>query len=160
MVQLVSGTDYFDSSALVKRYFAGAGSGWVQKRCNDFALTIVTADISRVGIAAAFASKFRGGFITEAEYREAHAKLDTDAQRRFQLLPITSQRIDEAIALTAAHRLRGYDAVHLACVLYLNQALLDSNLPSLTLVASDSDLLQAAQAEGLNTENPNRYPQN
>jgi predicted nucleic acid-binding protein len=157
MVQPVSGTDYFDSSALVKRYLAEAGSAWVQKRCNDSARTIVTADISRVEIAAAFSGKLRGGFITQIEYREALAKLQADAQKRLQLLAITSQRIDEAIALTAAHRLRGYDAVHLACVLYLNQALLDSNLPPLTFIAADSDLLTAAKAEGLNTENPNHY---
>jgi predicted nucleic acid-binding protein len=159
MVQPVSGTDYFDSSALVKRYFAEIGSAWVQKRCNDSARTTVTADISRVEIAAAFAGKYRGGFITRLEYRKAHAKLRTDVLKRFQLLPITSERIDEAIALTGSHRLRGYDAVHLACVLYANQTLIDSNLPSLVVFAADSDLLKAAEAEGLNTENPNRYPQ-
>jgi hypothetical protein len=31
-------------------------------------------------------------------------------------------------------------------------------LPPLTFVSADEDLLEAAQAEGLPTENPNLYP--
>lgn len=38
-----------------------------------------------------------------------------------------------------------------------NKPLLDSGLPSLTFVAADDDLLAAAEAEGLPTENPNHY---
>lgn len=158
MDQEISITDYFDSSALVKRYLAETGSVWVQARCNDLARTIVTAELSRVEIAAAFASKLRGQFIDRAEYQSIRAKLATDAQRRHQLIPITSQRVDEAIELTARHKLRGYDAVHLACALYLNRLLLDDGLPPLTLVAADDDLLKAAQAEGLAIENPNDHP--
>ena len=66
--------------------------------------------------------------------------------------------MDEAIELTAHHRLRGYDAVHLACALHLNRELLANELPPLTFVAADDDLLKAAQDEGLETENPNLYP--
>ncbi len=155
---MVGGTDYFDSSALVKRYMTETGSAWVQARCDDSAWTIATVEISRVEIAAAFASKLRGKFVTRTEYQKARVKLAADAQKRYQLLPVTPQRVDEAIELTVRHRLRGYDAVHLACALYLNGVLLDNNLPPLTLVAADSDLLKAAQAEGLAIENPNLLP--
>lgn len=158
MGQMVSSTDYFDSSALVKRYLAETGSAWVQARCNDPARTITTVDLSRVEVAAAFAGKLRGECITQAEYQEVQAKLAADAQKRYQLIPVTPQRVDEAIELTARRRLRGYDAVHLACALHLNRALLDDNLTPLTLVAADNNLLKAAQAEGLKTENPNLHP--
>ena len=158
MGQVVNSIDYFDSSALVKRYLAEMGSTWVQARCNDPARVITTVDLSRVEVAAAFAAKLRGKFITQAEYQEALTKLAADAQKRYHLIPVTSQRVDEAIELTARHKLRGYDAVHLACALHLNQALLEDDLPPLTLVAADDDLLKAAQTEGLETENPNHYP--
>jgi predicted O-methyltransferase YrrM len=69
-------------------------------------------DLSRVEVAAAFASKLRGKFITQAEYQESRARLAADARKRYQLIPVVSQRVDEAIELTACHRLRGYDAVH------------------------------------------------
>jgi len=155
---MVTSIDYFDSSALVKRYLAEMGSAWVQARCNDPARTIATVDLSRVEVAAAFAAKLRGNFITQAEYQEARTKLAADAQKRYHLIPVTPQRVDEAIELTARHRLRGYDAVHLACALHLNRALLEDDLPPLILIAADEDLLKAAQAEGLETENPNHYP--
>lgn len=157
MGQVVSSIDYFDSSALVKRYLAETGSAWVQARCNDPARTIATVDLSRIEVAAAFAAKLRGKFITQTEYQEALTKLAADAQKRYHLIPVTPQRVDEAIELTARHRLRGYDAVHLACALHLNRALLEDDLPLLTFVAADDDLLKAAQAEGLETENPNHY---
>ncbi len=155
---MVSSIDYFDSSALVKRYMAETGSAWVQARCNDPVRTIATVDLSRIEVAAAFAAKLRGKFITQTEYQEARTKLVADAQKRYFLIPVTTQRVDEAIELTARHKLRGYDAVHLACALYLNRALLEDDLSPLTLVAADDDLLKAAQTEGLETENPNRHP--
>jgi hypothetical protein len=62
--QTVSSIDYFDSSALVKWYMAETGSAWVQARCNDPVRTIATVDLSRIEVAAAFAAKFRGEFIT------------------------------------------------------------------------------------------------
>ena len=158
MGQVVSGTDYFDSSALVKRYLAETGSAWVQARCNDPARTIATVDLGRVEVAAAFAAKLRGKFITPVEYQAVRSRLAADARKRYQVIPVTSQRVDEAIELTARHKLRGYDAVHLAGALHLNRALLDANLPPLTFVAADNDLLKAAQGEGLATENPNLHP--
>ena len=36
--------------------------------------------------------------------------------------------------------------------------LVDRQLPAITLVAADDDLLEAAQAEGLQTQNPNLHP--
>ena len=151
-------TNYFDSSALVKRYLAEVGSAWVQTRCNDPTQIIALADIGRVEIAAAFASKLRSQTIVQADYQRARSKLTADVQQKYQLLPVASQRIDEAIDLTARHKLRGYDAVHLACALYLNQVLLSNGLTPLIFVSADIDLLQAAQAEGLVIENPNSYP--
>jgi predicted nucleic acid-binding protein len=155
---MVSSIDYLDSSALVKRYMAETGSAWIQARCNDPVRTIATVDLSRIEVAAAFAAKLRGKFITQTEYQEARTKLVADAQKRYFLIPATTQRVDEAIELTARHKLRGYDAVHLACALYLNRALLEDDLSPLTLVAADDDLLKAAQTEGLETENPNHHP--
>jgi predicted nucleic acid-binding protein len=100
----------------------------------------------------------RGQFITQTEYQSLRTKLATDTQQQYQLISLASQHVDEAIELTARHKLRGYDAVHLACALYLNRLLLDSNLPPLTFIASDQDLLQAAQAEGLAVDDPSDYP--
>ncbi len=51
----------------------------------------------------------------------------------------------------------GYDAVQLAMALIANEALTAAGLSRFTFVAADDDLLAAADAEGLLTNNPNLY---
>jgi len=150
-------TSYLDSSALVKRYLAEVGTPWVQTWCGDSAQTVAVAEIGLVEIAAAFAGKLRGTHITPAQYDGARADLTTDAQVEYALVTVNREVVDEAIELTARHRLRGYDAVHLACALTLNRALVACHLLPLTLISADDDLLKAAAAEGLLTDNPNLH---
>ena len=149
---------YFDSSALVKRYVAEVGTTWVQTWCDDPNQIVGVAEIGLVEIAAAFAGKLRGGFITQTAYDGARADLEADARDEYVLVAVDRSIVDEAIELTARHPLRGYDAVHLACALRLNQALATQRLPSLIFICADNDLLAAATAEGLATEDPNNYP--
>ena len=151
-------TAYFDSSALVKRYITETGTTWVQAWCNDANQTVAVAEIGLVEIAAAFAAKLRGEFITQAAYRNARTDLATDARDEYVLITVNRLLVDEAIELTAQHRLRGYDAVHLACALHLHRALTAHNRDPLTFICADDDLLTAAVAEGLATDNPNRHP--
>ena len=66
--------------------------------------------------------------------------------------------VDSAIQLTRRQKLRGYDAIHLACALTLHKPLIDHGLPPLTFIAADDNLLAAAQSEGLTTANPNDHP--
>lgn len=150
-------TAYFDSSALVKRYLDEPGTAWVQAWCSDPGQTVAVAEIGLVEIAAAFASKLRGGFITQEEYHNARDDLVADARDEYVLVTINRLVVDEAIELTGRRRLRGYDAVHLACALHLNRALIAHDLAPLTFVSADDDLLTAAAAEGLFTDNPNRH---
>lgn len=149
---------YLDASALVKRYFVETGSAWVESLCaNEVSHAIAIAHFGLVETAAAFAAKRRGQFITPAEHEAALADLLRDADRRYRLVKVAPLTIDEAIQLTRRRKLRGYDAIHLACALALNRPLVDSGLPSLTFVAADDDLLAAAAAEGLPVDNPNRH---
>ncbi len=149
---------YFDSSALVKRYAAERGSAWVQALCDDRFHAPVIAHIGLVEIAAALSSKRRGGFLSAAQYDRLLAELVQDARSRYALVRVSAPVIDQAMQLTRRHRLRGYDAVHLACALAVNRILRDQDLPPLIFIAADHDLLIAAQAEGLAVDNPNDHP--
>lgn len=151
-------TAYFDSSALVKRYLVETGTAWVQNWCADPNRTVAIAEIGLVEIAAAFAGKLRGGFISSKAYQDARTDLTTDAQDEYVLVSIDRLIVTDAIELTARHRLRGYDAIHLACALRLNQALIAHQLPALAFISADADLLAAATAENLATDNPNQHP--
>lgn len=115
------------------------------------------ADIGRAEGAAAFASKLRGPVISPTQYQTILNDFNADAQSRYQIIAVTSQRIDEAVQLTTRHKLRGYDAVHLACALHLSQIMTTNGFATLLFVSADHELLRAAQAEGLDADDPNKY---
>jgi predicted nucleic acid-binding protein len=150
---------YFDSSALVKRYLTETGSNRVLALANQSAgHTLIIAGITRVEVAAAFAARHRvSGGISRRECNDALGLLLQHCNSEYHLAPLTPTIISRAVDLTQNHRLRGYDAVQLATALSTNEALLAAGLSGLTFVAADNDLLAAAQAEGLPTENPNDY---
>jgi predicted nucleic acid-binding protein len=116
------------------------------------------AHIGLVEIAAALSGKLRGGHLASTQYEQLLAELMLDAQSKYVLVRVTESIVDEAVELTRQHRLRGYDAVHLACALSVNRVLLGRHQSPLTLVAADDDLLAAAQGSGLATQNPSAHP--
>jgi hypothetical protein len=63
---------------------------------------------------------------------------------------------DQAVELIGRCRLRAYDAIQVATAVVINQT--QSGLPPLSFVSADDELLLAARAEGLATENPNLHP--
>jgi hypothetical protein len=153
-------SDFFlDTSAIVKRYSPEAGSGWIKAITDTIAGHDITlAEITLAEVAAAFAAKARApGGITIEERDQALADFLRDCDEHYDLLSISREVIDLAVSLTQRHKLRGYDAVQLAGALIVNTELLAEGLPSLTFVSADEDLLDAADAEGLPTENPNLY---
>ncbi len=151
-------TYYLDASAVVKRYVSEMGSAWVQALCSNEENTLIMAEITLAEVASAFARATRGGRIS-AEERLSYLDLFIgDCAERYRLVATERTIIDRAVDLTQSHYLRGYDAVHLATALAMNAELLQRQLLPLTFVAADGDLLDAAGAEGLPTENPNLHP--
>ena len=149
---------YFDTSALVKRYVAETGSTWVAAMCHPSAgNTVATARIAKAEAAAAFASKHRGGGLSQTHYAESLRDLDYDFAHQYLLVNVDQPLVDLAVDLTKRQKLRGYDAVQLAAALTLNNVLAQAQLPPLTFVAADNDLLDAAQGEGLITDNPSLH---
>jgi predicted nucleic acid-binding protein len=121
--------------------------------------TILLAEISLAEVAAALAAKHRAPRgISAIERDEALARFLQDCAQFLAVLRGDRAIIDIAVDLTQQYRLRGYDAVQLATALATNRDLLAGGRPGLVLVASDNDLLQAAQAEGLATDNPLAHP--
>ena len=151
---------YLDSSAVVKRYCSELGSAWV-KAITDVRAghTIMFSEITLAEVAAAFAAKSRAPQDPSVRWRDlALKRLLTESADQYQLLRVQREIIDMAVKLTQRQKLRGCDAIHLAAALAGNEELLSKSLPPLTFVAADEDLLKAAEAEALPTENPNLYP--
>jgi predicted nucleic acid-binding protein len=154
----MSSTCYLETSALVKRYAVETGTAWVRALCDHPDHVIAVALFGLAEVAAAVNGKRRGGVIDQAASDAILDDLKADAASQYSLLDVDQFVVDEAIELTGRHRLRGYDAIHLACALRLNRALIGLQLPPLALVSADADLLHAAQAEGLPVEDPNLHP--
>ncbi len=151
---------YLDSSALVKRYLPETGTSWVRVLADPSGRhTIVSSEVSQVEAAAALAARQRApGGITLEERDEAVDLLAEHCAAEYRLVAVGPNILARAVSLTQSHRLRGYDAVQLATALAANETLLASELPALTFVAADEDLVAAAQAEGLSSDDPNRHP--
>ena len=152
-------TYYADSSVLVKRYVNETGSAWVQALCEPSAGHVIAlAHIGLVKIAAALARKTRQGDLPASICDGLLRDLQRDSRDQYWLIDVDQDIVVRAMALTRQHRLRGYDAVHLAGALFLRDALLGQNLSTPIVLTADRDLLAAAQAEGLLTDDPNEHP--
>lgn len=138
-------TYYLDSSALVKRYVSEVGSGWVQALCDSRSGHVMAlAHIGLVEVAAALGVKHRQGFLPESVLDGLLRDLQRDSFNQYWLIDVDQQMVLQAMTLTRRQKLRGYDAVHLACALFLQETLTSQALPPPIFLSADRDLLSAA----------------
>jgi len=117
-----------------------------------------------------FTVRLAGPEMIAALYRKVHTRelsrsiaarlaqdFKTDWKRRYRILEIDAEISNRAMELAEKHGLRGYDAVHLAAAQLLHESRRAAHLPDMIFLAADDDLLQAANTEGLRTDNPNHY---
>jgi predicted nucleic acid-binding protein len=150
----------FDTSALVKRYHTEPGSNWIRElfeaRSDDIpphSDFIYLAEITIAETAAAFAILTRTNRIHLQVRDRMYRRLLKDVLSDYHMIHVTRAHIDAAADLTQRHPLKGYDAVQLAVAIDVNQRLKQS-VAALIFVSADGVLLQAAQSEGLTTDNP------
>lgn len=149
---------YLDTSALLKRYVLEAGSRWLIAQCTpNTGNTLATALITKAEMMAALAARYRQGGFSQHVYQSAEQDIQHDFAHEYMLIAIDLPLIDLAGVLAKQHTLRGYDAVQLAAAVTLNQVLSGSNLPGLTMLSADTNLLPAAQNQGLLVDNPNLH---
>jgi predicted nucleic acid-binding protein len=150
---------FFDSSGLVKRYIAEAGSGWIQS-LNDAAAghSRVVAQITGPEMIAAVTRRERRGDTTSAEAAAAVLEIEADFAGDYVLLEVSLARIQEAMRLARKHGLRGYDSVQLAAALYLRDQCRALNQTDPILITADKELLAAGIAEGMIVDDPNMHP--
>jgi hypothetical protein len=147
---------YLDSSALVKRYVTETGSAWVRDLCQNGENAVFISELALVEVGSALARRSQRKEISDAQRQEYLDVFVHDCAESYHLIPAGLPTIERGLKLTQQHFLRGYDAVQLACALTANDVLTAAELPPLTFVSADGDLLDAAVVEGLDTANPNR----
>jgi predicted nucleic acid-binding protein len=149
---------YLDSSALVKRYLWEPGSRWLrvlleQPGQDSFA----SIGLIAVEVICALTRAERDGRIGRAKRDKVSKLFLAEAEDLFDTTPVSANILQNANELALRHPLRAYDAVHLATALQLAERLMWSGLPAPIFVSADANLLAAARAEGLATEDPNEH---
>jgi uncharacterized protein len=154
---------YFDSSAWVKAYITETGTPWVTTVFNAGVsrgqplYQISSASIALVEVAAAIGRHERAGKISASNKQELFRRLVSDGENRASQLNLSNDILYLAAELTQRRPLRGFDAIHLATALVLNQRCITAELPPLIFVSADISLCACAAAEGLAVDNPNDH---
>ena len=136
-------TLYLDTSALVKLYVAEEGSPLVHQVVAN-APSVATSAIAYVEARAAFARRRRDGSLPLQEYRRILRDLDAD-WGHYLRIDVTEPLIRQAAELAERHRLRAYDAIHLASAYVVKEQLLEQVL----FASWDKTLEAAARRHGL-----------
>ena len=110
---------YFDTSSLVKLYVEEDESDSVKVLLDSAS----HAAISIVGYAearAAFARRYREKSILEKDYHSLIGSFDND-WGNYLIIQVSHELVKLAGELIEKHELRGFDALHLASAIILNQ---------------------------------------
>lgn len=149
---------FLDTSALVKRYAAETGTTWVTGLIAPSAGNLIlVARITGVETVAAIARKRKGNRLSPKDAATALATARQEFGGLFLIVEVTVGLLTAAADLAEKHALRGYDAVQLAAAMEASAERQRLNLPPLTLLTADKELLGAAAAEGLMVDDPNNH---
>jgi len=138
---------FLDTSAIVKHYRAERGSQRVDALFTDSEILLTISDLTIVELASAFVRLRRMSQIEEDAFNAALARFTLDTKEKLTVARISGETIHSARDLVLKHDLRTLDALQLASVLSIRS-------DSTTFVSADTNLLQAAQSNGLQTLNP------
>ena len=134
---------YLDASALVKRYVAEVGSTDVRHLIAQ-AEIVGSSLVSRAEVAAALGKAVRLKVLTRDEAAGALRVFRSQWADLIRVQP-TETIAARADGLAWEHRLRGYDAMHLATALFWQDTLGEA----VTLATFDRPLWQATQDTGM-----------
>lgn len=134
---------YLDTSALVKLYVDEDGAPAV-RAASAGAEVITTSALAYVEARSAFARRRYEGALTPGEYRRVARDLDDDWPR-YLTIQVVETLIREAARFAENHRLRAYDAIHLASATSVRREIGGS----VTFACWDGALERAARREGL-----------
>ncbi|MCS6919529.1 MAG: type II toxin-antitoxin system VapC family toxin [Fimbriimonadales bacterium] len=149
---------YLDASALVKLYVQEVGSLWIRQLTVSLPPSqLYLSRVAKVEFVSALTRKLRTGEIDANDHQLAFNDFTQDWTHRYTQLEVSEVVLDRAIALVIRCGLRGYDAVHLASALIVNDTLLSLGEQGITFLSADNALLQCAQQEGLRVDNPLNY---
>ena len=151
---------YLDSSVLVKRYFAEAGSDALRERLLRGDM-VYTSALSYAEVLAVMGRKFRQGVISDHEFESLYNRMSRDWRLLWNILELDTRTMDGVRDLVKQFGVKGADAVHLSAALWLgNQTSLAPEFvedePGLEFGVSDKTLARIASQCGLEIFDPEK----
>lgn len=149
-------TAYFvDTSALAKRYISETGSTWTRNWLHiNTGNVILVSELVRVEMFSLLHRYQRTGTFSVATIGRMKSAFLQHLQSEYSIVTLDGLLIVEAADLTVRHPLHALDSVQLASGIRAARSM----TAHLTFVTADTNLLAAASAEGLATDNPNQHP--
>jgi predicted nucleic acid-binding protein len=140
---------FFDTSALVKRYYEEAGSETVDELVEAEGNEVVITSLSVVETASALRRKQNRGEITSRDVDRLLGAFFEEALDEFVVLPVDESFSGTALDLVLEADLRTLDSLQLAAALSISS---DTSGP--VFVCANRDLVDVAARRGLETQNP------
>ncbi len=149
---------YLDTSAAIKLYVTESGTMWLRELLMaNSEVEVVSSQLLQVELWSGFTRRLRDGSVSLADYTRMQDWFVTHRQTLYQIVSIQAEIVQLACELIERQPLRGYDSVHLATALTVNQRLIENEQAPLIFLSADNRLNAAAQAEGLAVDNPNEH---
>lgn len=140
---------FFDTSALVKRYYLEAGTDQVDAIIEDGDITVVITTLSIIETVSAFRRKYNAGDIDQDAMYQVIAAFFREALTDFVLLPMGDPAMEHALTLVLDDDLRTLDSLQLSAALTVHEELDD-----IRFICADTDLVATAEDHGINSRNP------
>ena len=140
---------FFDTSALVKRYYEEDGSEKVDELIEDEESTVVISSLSVIETTSAFRRKHNQGEIAQDTMNQLLSIFFEEAIEDFVIVPIDESFMEYSFDLTLTEDLRTLDSLQLSAALTVNQE-------DLNFVSADRKLNTVAEEQGLETRNPQK----
>ena len=144
---------FLDSSALVKYYVTEQGSVRIRSLVDDSQNVTLVSAIALPEVTSALARRQREGLFGKRFLRQSYQSFQEDLRVTFQRIPVEDAMLTDAAELALRRPVKGYDAVQIATAIAVQQRFV-----ALTFISADKQMLRAAQAEGMQTDNPELYP--
>jgi predicted nucleic acid-binding protein len=140
---------FFDTSALVKRYYEEDGSENVDELIEDEDSTVIITSLSIIEATSAFRRKHNRGEIEQERMNRLLSTFFEEAIQDFVIVPIEESFMKYSFSLILAEDLRTLDSLQLSAAITVNQE-------NLKFISADKKLNEVAKEQELETHNPQK----
>lgn len=140
---------FFDTSALVKRYYEESGTETVDRIIESEENRVAISSLSVIETVSAFRRKMNTGELAREDVDVLLGSFFEEALDQFVLIPMEESILQFSFDLVLEDDLRTLDSLQLAAGLAV-----DAEVEKMVFVCADSDLVATAEDRGLETVNP------